>query len=160
MKDAGKLDEAMKCYRRAVELQPRDSISHSNLCFTMLYHPDCDSEMILREALRWNVLHAQPVKAEIRSHDNDRTADRRLRIGYVAADFREHCQSLFTIPLLSNHDREEFRDFLLRAGKPARCNHRAHSRAAPIVWRSIQGMTDQEAANANPRLTASIFSSI
>ncbi len=41
-------------------------------------------------------------------HPNERTADRKLRIGYVSADFREHCQSLFTIPLLRSHDRGEF----------------------------------------------------
>ena len=145
MKDAGKLDEAMKCYRRAVELQPRDSISHSNLCFTMLYHPDCDSEMILREALRWNVLHAQPVKSEIRPHDNDRTVNRRLRIGYVAADFREHCQSMFTVPLLSNHDREQFEVFCYaHVSRPDATTERI--RGCADVWRSILGMSDQEAA--------------
>ena len=145
MKDAGRLDEAIRCYRRAVELNPRDSISHSNLCFSMLYHPDCDSEMILREALRWNVLHAQPVKAEIRPHENERTANRRLRIGYVAADFREHCQSLFTIPLLSNHDRELFEVFCYAQVSPPDATTE-RIRGYANVWRSIVGMTDQEAA--------------
>jgi predicted O-linked N-acetylglucosamine transferase (SPINDLY family) len=111
----------------------------------MLYHPDCDSEMILREALRWNVLHAQPVKAEIPQHDNERTADRKLRIGYVAADFREHCQSLFTIPLLSNHDHERFEIFCYaQVSRPDETTERIKGFAD--AWRPIQGMSDQEVA--------------
>jgi predicted O-linked N-acetylglucosamine transferase (SPINDLY family) len=144
MKDAGRLDEAIACYRRAVELQPRDSISHSNLCFTMLYHPDCDPAAILREALRWNVLHAQPVKSEIRTHETDRTSNRRLRIGYVGADFREHCQSLFTIPLFSNHDRAKFEIFCYaHVSRPDATTDRI--RGYVDEWRSILGMSDQAA---------------
>ncbi|MGD0769282.1 MAG: tetratricopeptide repeat protein [Tepidisphaeraceae bacterium] len=145
MKDAGRLDEAIACYRRAMELQPRDSISHSNLCLTMLYHPNCDPAAILREALRWNVLHAQPVKSEIRPHDNDRSSDRRLRIGYVGADFREHCQSLFTIPLFSNHDRAKFEIFCYaHVSRPDATTERI--RGLVDEWRSILGLSDQAAA--------------
>jgi predicted O-linked N-acetylglucosamine transferase (SPINDLY family) len=145
MKDGGRLDEAIKCYRRAVDLQPRDSLSHSNLCFTMLYCPDWDSEMILREALRWNVLHGQPLKSEILPHNNERTSNRRLRIGYVAADFREHCQSQFTIPLLSNHDREQFEIFCYaHVSRPDAVTERIGGYAHG--WRSIVGMSDQETA--------------
>ncbi len=110
-KDAGRLGDAIECYRRAVDFQPRDSISHSNLIFTMQYHPDCTANDILREALRWNALHAQRVSSEIRPHENDRNPDRKLRIGYVGADFRDHCQSFFTIPLFANHGRENFEIF-------------------------------------------------
>ena len=46
-----------------------------------------------------------------RGYANDPAPDRRLRIGYVSADFREHCQSFFTIPLLSRHDHTAFEVF-------------------------------------------------
>jgi protein O-GlcNAc transferase len=42
------------------------------------------------------------------SHANTREPARRLRIGYVSPDFRNHCQSLFTTPLLSHHDHANF----------------------------------------------------
>jgi protein O-GlcNAc transferase len=111
LKDAGRLGDAIECYRRAVTYDPRDFISHSNMIFTMQYHPECAPEEILREALRWNVLHAQRVSSEIKPHQNERNPDRRLRIGYVGADFRDHCQSLFTIPLFAGHDRQNFEIF-------------------------------------------------
>jgi protein O-GlcNAc transferase len=144
-KDAGRLDDAIAAYRRALELQPKDHASHSNLVFVLQYHADYDSAAILREALRWNALHAQAVRNEIRPHGNDRTPDRRLRIGYVGADFREHCQSLFTIPLLSNHDRKQFEIFCYaHVSRPDATTDEI--RALCDGWQFIVGMKDDEVA--------------
>ncbi|MGD0464813.1 MAG: tetratricopeptide repeat protein [Tepidisphaeraceae bacterium] len=147
LKDAGRLDDAIECYRRAVELKASDHASHSNLVFAVQYHPDYDSAAILREALRWNVLHAQPLRHEIKAHENPGAPgrDRRLRVGYVGADFREHCQSLFTIPLLSNHDRKEFEVFCYaHVSRPDARTERI--RGLCDGWQSIVGMTDAEVA--------------
>jgi protein O-GlcNAc transferase len=145
LKDAGRLDEAIACYRRAVELQPKDSISHSNLVFTMQYDPNAKPEDILHEALRWNVLHAQAFSSEITPRENDKQPKRRLRIGYVGADFREHCQSLFTLPLFSNHDRERFEIFVYaNLSRPDSVTERI--RASVDVWRPILGTSDQAVA--------------
>ena len=147
MKDAGRLDEAMSCYRRGGSASQGRHITQQSLLHDAL-PPGLRFGNDPAEALRWNVLHSQPVKAEIRPHDNERTADRRLRIGYVAADFREHCQSLFTIPLLSNHDRERFEIFCYaQVSRPDETTERIKGYADG--WRSIQGMSDQEAAAAN-----------
>jgi predicted O-linked N-acetylglucosamine transferase (SPINDLY family) len=144
-KDAGKLDQAIACFRRALQLKPADDASHSNLVFTVQYHPDYDSAAILREALLWNVRHAQPLKNEIRPLENDRSPDRRLRIGYVGADFREHCQSLFTIPLFSNHDKTMFEIFCYaHVTRPDDKTERI--RASCDGWQTIVGMTDHEVA--------------
>ena len=95
--------------------------------------------------MRWNALHAQKLKNEIHPHENDRTRDRRLRIGYVGADFREHCQSLFTIPLLSNHDRKNFEVFCYaHVSRPDATTERI--RGYCDGWRSIVGMRDDEVA--------------
>ena len=134
------------CYRRAVELQPGDHISHSNLIFSLQYHPDYDAAAILRETLRWNARHAQPLAREIETGDPSPATDRRLRIGYLGADFRDHCQSLFTIPLLSHHDREHFEIFCY-AGVPRGDAVTDRIRDVVDVWRSIAGSTDRQAAD-------------
>ena len=43
----------------------------------------------------------------------DRTPGRRLRIGYVSADFRQHAVAMFAEPLLAAHDRVERRTLSL-----------------------------------------------
>ncbi len=107
-KDLGQLDEAILYYRKALELNPDYAAVHSNLVYTIHFHPGYDSQAILRENNDWDRLHAQPLKSEIKPPLNDRNPDRRLRIGYISPDFRDHCQSFFTDPLLSHHDHENF----------------------------------------------------
>jgi protein O-GlcNAc transferase len=145
LKDSGQLDEALACYRRAVELKRADAISHSNLAFAVHYHPDYGGSVILRENLRWNAMHAQRFAAEIRPHENDRDPDRRLRIGYVSPDFREHCQSLFTIPLLSRHDHQRFEIFCYaNVSRPDAVTQRVSGYAD--VWRPTNGFSDAAVA--------------
>jgi predicted O-linked N-acetylglucosamine transferase (SPINDLY family) len=145
LKDAGRLDEALTCYRKVVELQPKDAISHSNLIFTMQYHPGCKPQEILHEALKWNALHAKAANAEIKPWKNEKRVDRPLRIGYVGADFRDHCQSLFTIPLFANHDRGRFEIFCyMNLARPDAVTERI--RASVDEWQMILGVSDQSAA--------------
>lgn len=146
LKDTGDLSGAIDCYRRAVELQPDDHISHSNLVFSLHYHPDYDAAAILREAVRWNARHAQPLAREIETGDPSPATDRRLRVGYLGADFRDHCQSLFTIPLLSHHDRGQFEIFCY-AGVPRGDALTDRLRNSVDVWRNIHGSTDRQAAD-------------
>jgi len=145
LKDLGQLDEAIASFRQAIQLKPVDAIAHSNLVFTLQFHPGYDARMIHEEACRWNQQHAEPLKKLIQPHANDRNPERPLRIGYVSPDFRDHCQSLFTIPLLSNHDPKAFEIFCYsHVRRPDAVTERIHGCAH--VWRSILGMTDDEAA--------------
>ena len=107
LKDAGQLDEAIACYRQSLAIDPASAQTHSNLIFSLAFSHR-DPRSVLDQCQRWGQMHADPLRSEIRVHDVDRSPGRRLRIGYVSPDFRDHCQSLFTIPLLSNHDHHAF----------------------------------------------------
>lgn len=107
LKDAGSLDEAIECYRKAIALDPSDAGTHGNLVYSLSFQAT-DGQTILQECRRWDAVHARPLRPELLPRPQNRSADRRLRIGYVSGDFRDHCQSLFTLPLLSNHDHDRF----------------------------------------------------
>jgi protein O-GlcNAc transferase len=111
LKDLGQLDDAIACYRQAVVVDPRDVKAHSNLLFTLQFHPDYDAQDILHEHQLWNQTYARPLASEIRLHSNDRTPDRRLRVGYVSPNFESHCQAFYMVPLLAQHDRKQFEVF-------------------------------------------------
>lgn len=110
LKDSGDLEAAIGCFRRAVELDPGNPATHGNLAYTLSF-ASLRADAVREECLRWNERFAAKLYAASRGHPNDRTPARRLRIGYVSADFRDHCQSLFTIPLLSRHDHAAFEIF-------------------------------------------------
>jgi len=106
LKDRGDLDGAIAAYRHAIELRPDLSMLHSNLLLTLHYHPAYSPADLAREHRLWAERHVAPLRAERRAHGNDRSPQRRLRIGYVSPDFREHSVGRFMLPLLQHHDRE------------------------------------------------------
>ena len=111
LKDRGELDAAIACYRRAIEIRPDLSQLHSNLLLTLHYHPDHSPDALLREHLQWAERHVAPLKPTRRPHENVATPERRLRIGYVSPDFREHPVARFMLPLLREHDRRQVEVF-------------------------------------------------
>ncbi|HET6324153.1 MAG TPA: tetratricopeptide repeat protein [Planctomycetaceae bacterium] len=146
LRDSGQIEEAVDAYRRAVVLCPTDTISHSNLAYAVHFHPRYDGAAILGENLGWHAAHAAGLRGESARHLNDRDPDRRLRIGYVGADFRDHCQSLFTIPLLSRHDHEQF-EIVCYANltRPDAVTQRIRQYADR--WRVIAGRSDADVAD-------------
>jgi predicted O-linked N-acetylglucosamine transferase (SPINDLY family) len=110
-KDQGRLADALLCYRRAVELRPDDAAAHSNLVYTLLFSPDCDAQTLDEELRLWSRRHAEPLADTLLPHDNDRSPERRLRVGYVSPDLRNHVVGRNLLPLLGTHDHQQFEVF-------------------------------------------------
>jgi protein O-GlcNAc transferase len=108
LKEKGELTEALACYRQAVRLRPDYVEADSNVLTTLHFCPAYDSAAIYEECRRWNQQHAAPLTVYIRPHANERFAERRLRIGYVSPDFRDHVVGRHVWPLLSHHDHSQF----------------------------------------------------
>jgi predicted O-linked N-acetylglucosamine transferase (SPINDLY family) len=149
LKDTGRVDAAIAAYRRAMKLAPHDSQPHSNLLYTLYFHPDYDETAILCEARQWASVHAAPVTAPgagaappaaLRGRAGAKSRGK-LHIGYVSPDFRDHCQSLFTMPLLSHHDHGEFKIHCY-AHVPAPDATTRRLEGLADVWRRIQGSND------------------
>jgi predicted O-linked N-acetylglucosamine transferase (SPINDLY family) len=138
-KDGGSLDRAIACFRRALALDPAAARTHSNLAYALGFQSEVP-EPILEECRRWGRRFAAPLESHD-DHPNDLTADRRLRIGYVSADFRDHCQSLFTVPLLSHHDHAAFEVFCYSSVKRPDALT-ARLAALADVWREVRTLDD------------------
>ena len=83
-KDRGELSQAIDCYRRAVELSPEMPTPLDNLIFAMHFQNPSDQAAIKTEHARWNTRFGHPPKSTP-FHTNDRTPDRKLRIGFIGA---------------------------------------------------------------------------
>ena len=90
LQDLGQLDDAVASYRRALEIKPDFAEAHSNLIFTLDLSAGADIATLQQERSRWDAMHAAPLAALQRPHANRPDPERRLRIGYVSADFRMH----------------------------------------------------------------------
>lgn len=145
LRDTGRLNKAMACFDRAVAAETVPSPVFSNRLFTQYFLPDYDAKRILREHQQWNARHAKSL-ANPAAHSNSRDPGRRLRIGYFAADFRDHCQSFFTIPLFANHDRAKFEIFCYsNLQYPDAYTERI--RALANTWRDCFSISDAQLAD-------------
>ena len=145
LKDRGELDEAISAFRDAIQINPDLAPAHSNLIYTLHFHPGHNSRTIAGEQERWNRQFGDPVKRFILPHANDRSPDRRLRIGYVSPDFRDHVVGRYLLPLFRNHNRENFEVRCYSdTGKPDKLTEQF--RAHAFQWRSTVGAPDEELA--------------
>jgi predicted O-linked N-acetylglucosamine transferase (SPINDLY family) len=106
--NSGQIDAATAAYQRATDLAPNRSDLASNVLFTLYYDPNCDFSTILSHFDSWNNRFAEPLKKFIQPHNNERSPDRRLKIGYVSPNFRAHAETAFVLPLLEHHNRAQF----------------------------------------------------
>ena len=139
-KDMARLDDATACFQRALAIKPPRADVHSNLIYTLLFQPDRERESA-HELQRWSMLHAKPLRSHIQPHDIDPTPGRRLKIGYVSPDFRDHCAASFLLPLLQNHDHVGF-EIHCFASVPRPDEMTRQLSALADVWHPTAALTD------------------
>jgi protein O-GlcNAc transferase len=143
LKDTGQSDSAIAAYRQAMALAPEVPEYHSNLILSMHYKIGCGPREIGQELESWNLRFAEPLRKFIRPHSNERATERRLRVGYLSADFAEHVVGQQLLPLLQNHDREKFEITCysqVRRPDPMTARFNEHA----DLWRSIVACSDEE----------------
>lgn len=141
----GEVADAIAHYRKTLSIDPADPDCHSNLLYAMHFDPAYSARDVADESARWNTIHAEPLRHAIQSHPNDRSPDRKLRIGFVSADLWGHAVGRFLLPLLQNLDRRQFDvccyvDNLHYDATSDQLKQHSH------IWRQIAGMSDDSAA--------------
>lgn len=144
LSEQGRLDEAESCYRAALDLNPLFFPAYSNLLLSML-HGNHNAEAIFSAHVNFAENYEKPLTQHRMSHDNLRQADRRLRVGYLSPDFREHPVAHFIEPVIKAHDRDHFEVFcysnsLIKDDVTKRIENYSD------VWRDILQMNDEQAA--------------
>lgn len=111
LKHQGQPDAALACFRQSLALDPGIVETHSNMLLTMLYCPSQAPAEIYAEHLRFADRFEAPLRAGWPAHDNLRDPDKRLKIGYLSADFCRHTAANLIEPVLVNHDKAAFEVF-------------------------------------------------
>lgn len=144
-KEQGRLNEAVAAFRRAAECSGADAAVQSNLILTLHFLPGLDEGVIAEEQARWNRQFSAPVKRSVRSYANDRDPERRLRIGYVSPDLRDHTLGRNLRPLFRNHDHQRFE--ILCYAEVARPDQLTEEfRGLTDKWQSTVGVSDDALA--------------
>lgn len=143
----GRNHEAMAVTQRAAEIVPTLATVRSN----MIMFADLLPETTLRDQYAhrrtWAHLYEAPLKRKWRAHQNDRNPNRRLRVAYVGADFRQHSAAHIHGAIIRAHDPEQVAVHVY-AGNPYEDNISALIREAPALadWVMTARMSDMDLA--------------
>lgn len=141
LRDTGRLDEAISYYDRVLSIRPDARLASARV-YALLFHEDWSSSRLLQEHLNWASRYAPD--RPLTRHDNDPSPDRRLRIGYVSPDFRQHVIGYNLLPLVREHDRSQVRIFCYsNVRTPDALTERF--RRLSDEWREIQSLDDDAA---------------
>ena len=138
-----RFDDAIACYQQGLALQP-DARGTSTLLTWLHYSQHHTDDDILAVARNFGALVEPPLPA--RTFANRPAPNRRLRIGYVSADFRTHPVGFFLERVLKAHDPAAMEIFCYSNTDFAdevteRLQQAAHH------WRNIAATSDQAAAD-------------
>lgn len=142
----GDLDDALVSHRHALLLKPDFTDAHCNLIFAMDLAANLNTAALQLERKRWDDMHAAPLAALQQPHSNSPDPERRLRIGYVSADFRVHSAADIFSPMLFGFDPAQFDVFAYSNTK----NEDAYTQKFVdnvTYWRNIVSLSDDAVAD-------------
>ncbi|MDP6841826.1 MAG: tetratricopeptide repeat protein, partial [Rhodospirillales bacterium] len=142
---AGNVDAAIDSFRRALAMDPNCHLAERNLLIAMLNQPDLTAAERFELHRRHAAKHLKPAARRVSFADSNRAPKRRLKIGYVSSDFRDHPVARNLLPLIRNHDRAAFEIFLY-AEEEFDDQVSAEFRALADHWISTRGINDAQLA--------------
>ena len=140
--ERGLVEEAMACLRETLRRAPGDALAHEFMLFMSHALAQRDADEWHAEHCRWGQRQAQGIARQVHAPAD---AARRLRIGYVSADLREHATAGFMLPILALHDRKNFDVFCYSNSDEADART-SEMQQQVHGWRNIDGVDDARAA--------------
>ena len=102
----GRTEEAIELYDRALAMQPDNEGAITRKIFALDFDPRAEfPEHQQVRKVWWTQIGSKVPKVPAERLQNVCDPDRRLRVGYVSADFRDHSAALVFGPVLRNHDK-------------------------------------------------------
>jgi predicted O-linked N-acetylglucosamine transferase (SPINDLY family) len=138
----GRNGEALAAFERALALAPDHAGYRSNLLLGLNYSDAFSAEAV---AARHRALAPKLDTAAPLVRAPGASPNRKLRVGYVSADFRSHPVAYFIGAVLARHDREAFDVVCYSAGRETD-GLTDTLRQMPLAWRDIAWLDDAASA--------------
>jgi predicted O-linked N-acetylglucosamine transferase (SPINDLY family) len=140
----GKFDQGIDAHCQAIGIHPDYFQAFSSLLFCLHYSNKFTNDQLFAAHREWGERYGQRAPT-FTTYNIDRNPARRLRIGYVSPDFREHSVAYFVEPLLRGHDRQKVEIFCYSdVGRSDSVTTRLQGLADH--WLVTVGLSDQQLA--------------
>ncbi len=143
LREQGQIEDSMAAFRKALEMNPDFAEIRSCILLTLHLLPQVDAQKLYEEHRLWNQQYAQPLKKLILPHANERNPERKIRIGYVSPDLWDHAIGRGLMPLLANHDHNQF-EIVCYADMLKQDNFTQEFRSHADLWHNVAQLTDAQ----------------
>ena len=106
---AGRAGESVDCFRKSLELNPDCAVTFSDYLFVLNHLQSLTAEELFAEHRKFGKRFDSLL--ELKPHANTPDRERRLRVGFVSGDFRDHALAYFFEPVLVNMTKSRFEIF-------------------------------------------------
>lgn len=97
---ADSVEKAELYLRKALELNPKDDVANNSLLFLLAEKGDLSPQALFVEHCRFGERFESDLKPFWPKHTNNKSPNRRLKIGFVSGDFCNHAVATFFLPIL------------------------------------------------------------
>ncbi len=156
LRQLGHLESAVELTREAHSMQPDVASIMSNYLFTMQYSSRFSKQEKFAGHIAFAEKFEQPLRPLWGNYANERSTNRRLRIGYVSGDFRHHSLAFFFEPILAHHDPSKYEIFCFYT-HPLEDPTTVRFKNLAAHWVACSAMSDDELASTIRSLSIDIL---
>jgi predicted O-linked N-acetylglucosamine transferase (SPINDLY family) len=141
----GEIGAAIQHFDRALDIKPDFEEAVTKKIFALDFLPDADFAM--HQAARrawWDRIGARIPRLRLQRSIPD--SAKRIVVGYVSSDFRNHSAALTFMPVLRHRDREQFQ-VVCYSCSPLRDSVTEHCQSLADIWVDAWQLSDDELAN-------------
>ncbi|MBF0195344.1 MAG: tetratricopeptide repeat protein [Magnetococcales bacterium] len=141
--EQGKHEKAVSSYQKAIAIKPDHLAAHNNLIYCTDLISDVKTNLFQVVRQNWNRQFAEHLQTSWQPFINRPDANKKLRIGYVGAFFRNHSAAHMFGPVILNHDLNKF-EIYCYAGNKNEDNMTAKLKNKSTKWLQTCKLSDVE----------------
>ena len=147
LNDLGRVEDAEVFFRRALKIDPEYAQACNNMLFSLSHNAAMDADKLFIEHCRFGERFETSYRVNWPQHSNARNPERRLRIGFVSGDLRNHAVARLVEPVLANLAICPTLDLYVYYNNASEDPVTLRMRKLVTNWSGIAGLSDVELAN-------------
>lgn len=140
--DQARSDEALAMFRQALAVAPNNQIGYTNSLWAQVHSTETHAADVVATAQAFDRNLCLPLLPAVNFAARDRDPERRLRIGWLTSDMRNHPVAAFVVPFLGELDRTQLETVIyFNSQSSDSTTAMAHERADK--WREVVALGDE-----------------
>src|SRR5450755_2636354 len=144
----GRIEDGVAAFDRAIAKHPDNIALQNNRLFVLNYSKLLTPAKLFEEHRSWGRFHESRLGPRVENESISRVPEKRLRVGYVSPDLRDHAVAAFFEPLLRAHDRISFEIYCFDTSSDKEDVVTDRLRESADIWQHVAHLDDQQLAEA------------